>query len=83
VIVEHLVIHLSRITTQRKAMAEGCRFISITVDVSCPSGEWVCVPSNTTELYEINGGSGKVFTKVVVCGNAAGVIFPPLIVYAA
>jgi hypothetical protein len=83
VIVEHRVIHSSRIITQRKAMIEECRFISITVDASSLSSVWVCVSTDTIELYEINDVCGKEFATFVVCGNAAGVVLPPLIVYAA
>jgi hypothetical protein len=46
-------------------------------------GEWVCVPTNTKLVYEESGGSGKGFTTVVVCGNAAGLVLPPYTIYAA
>ena len=46
-------------------------------------GEWVCVSADTKRFYEDNGGSGKSFTTVVLCGNAAGLILPSYTIYAA
>jgi hypothetical protein len=43
----------------------------------------VCVASELHEVYEQDGGTGKAFTTVVACGNAAGIILPPLTIYAA
>jgi hypothetical protein len=45
-------------------------------------GEWVCVSSDTKYVYEDYGGSGKEFTTVVLCGNAAGIALPPYTIYA-
>ncbi|CAF4097226.1 unnamed protein product, partial [Rotaria sp. Silwood1] len=45
--------------------------------------EWVCVSTDTKTVYEENGGTGKDFTTVVVSGNAAGVVSPPYVIYAA
>ncbi|CAF5019851.1 unnamed protein product, partial [Rotaria sp. Silwood1] len=45
--------------------------------------EWVCVSADTKNVYEEDGGNGKEFTTVVVCGNAAGVVLPPYTIYAA
>ena len=43
----------------------------------------VIVSHETKHAYEQAGGSGKSFTTNLVCGNAAGEILPPFIVYAA
>lgn len=45
------------------------------------TGEWVCVPSDVKYVYEDSGSSGKEFTTVVLCGNAAGVALPPYTIY--
>ena len=37
----------------------------------------------TKHAYEQNGGSGKNFTTSLICGNAAGEILPPFIIYPA
>ncbi|CAF1464872.1 unnamed protein product [Rotaria magnacalcarata] len=39
--------------------------------------------SDETGSYEQSGGSGKNFTTSLICGNAAGEILPPFIVYSA
>ncbi len=43
----------------------------------------VIVSHETKHAYEQSGGSGKNFTTSLVCGNAAGEILPPLIIYPA
>lgn len=47
------------------------------------SGDSICVSSDTKEAYEKDGCSGKSFTAVVGCGNAAGTVLPPYTIYAA
>ena len=42
----------------------------------------MCVPSDVKYVYEDSGSSGKDFTTVVLCGNAAGVALPPYTIYA-
>lgn len=39
--------------------------------------------SDTKAVYEDDGGSGKAFTTVVICGNAAGIALPPYTIYGA
>ncbi len=46
-------------------------------------GEMVIVAHETKHAYEQAGGSGKSFTTNLVCGNAAGEILPPFIIYSA
>lgn len=46
-------------------------------------GEYVCVRANTKHVFEQNGGSGKNFTTVLLCSNAAGEILPPFVIYGA
>lgn len=43
----------------------------------------MCVSTDTKGVYEDVGGTGKAFTTVVLCGNAAGVSLPPFTIYAA
>ena len=43
----------------------------------------VIVSHETKEAYEQCGGNGKSFTTSLICGNAAGEILPPFIIYAA
>lgn len=43
----------------------------------------VIVSHSTKHAYEQSGGSGKSFTTNLVCGNAAGEILPPFIIYSA
>ena len=50
----------------------------------CPySGELVLVPSDTKIKYEENGGTGKLFTTIIIGANAKGDVIPPLTIYAA
>ena len=44
-------------------------------------GELVVVSHETKQAYEQCGGSGKNFTTSLICGNAAGEILPPFIIY--
>lgn len=53
------------------------------IDYFSISANWVCVSTETKEVYETDGGSGKAFTTVVLCGSAAGVVLPPMTIYAA
>ena len=39
--------------------------------------------NKTKHAYEQNGGSKKNFTTSLICGNAAGEILPPFIIYPA
>jgi len=43
----------------------------------------VIVSHETKHAYEQSGGSGKSFTTSLMCGNAAGEILPPFIIYSA
>lgn len=43
--------------------------------------ELVVVSHETKQAYEQCGGSGKKFTTGLICGNAAGEILPPFIIY--
>jgi hypothetical protein len=43
----------------------------------------VIVAHDTKYAYEQSGGSGKSFTTSLMCGNAAGDILPPFIIYSA
>ncbi|CAF3088028.1 unnamed protein product [Rotaria sp. Silwood2] len=45
--------------------------------------EMVIVSHETKQAYEQSGGSGKSFTTSLICGNAAGDILPPFIIYSA
>ncbi|CAF4565106.1 unnamed protein product, partial [Rotaria magnacalcarata] len=45
--------------------------------------EVVIVSHETKQAYEQSGGSGKSFTTSLICGNAAGDILPPFIIYSA
>ncbi|CAM4946739.1 unnamed protein product [Rotaria socialis] len=45
--------------------------------------EMVIVSHETKQAYEQSGGSGKSFTTSLTCGNAAGDILPPFIIYTA
>ncbi|CAF4632424.1 unnamed protein product, partial [Rotaria socialis] len=45
--------------------------------------EMVIVSHETKQAYEQSGGSGKNFTTSLICGNAAGEILPPFIIYSA
>lgn len=47
------------------------------------TGEYVCVSADTKYVYEKSGGTGKAFTTMLLCTNAAGDCLPPLVVYAA
>jgi hypothetical protein len=46
-------------------------------------GEMVIVAHETKHAYEQSGGSGKSFATSLMCGNAAGEIMPPFIIYSA
>ena len=43
----------------------------------------IIVRHKTKEAYEQCDGSWKSFTTNLICGNAAGEILPPFIIYAA
>ncbi|CAF3003107.1 unnamed protein product [Rotaria sp. Silwood2] len=45
--------------------------------------ELIIVSHKTKHVYEQSGDSGKSFTTGLICGNAAGKILPPFIIYAA
>ena len=51
--------------------------------ISSIIGEYVCVSANTKYAFEQAGGSGKAFTTMLLCTNAAGDCLPPLVVHAA
>ncbi|CAF2070950.1 unnamed protein product, partial [Rotaria magnacalcarata] len=44
---------------------------------------WNMDESGFSDETQNNGGTGKAFTTVVVCGNAAGICLPPYTIYAA
>jgi hypothetical protein len=43
----------------------------------------VNVSHGTKQTYEQSSGSSKGFTRSLICGNAAGEILPPYIIYSA
>jgi hypothetical protein len=59
-----------------------CFFPRIPLSVFLP-GEYVCVPSDTKFAFEQNGGTGKAFTTILLCTNAAGDFIPPMVIYGA
>lgn len=77
------IIAVPRVTNQMTLSMKKHQFAEIPAVTFLISGEWVCVPADTKEVYEDQGGSSKTFTTVVACGNAAGVILPPYIIYGA
>jgi hypothetical protein len=46
-------------------------------------GEYVCVSADTKFAFEQHGGSGRSFTTMLMCTNAAGDVMPPLVIYSA
>ncbi|CAF3927604.1 unnamed protein product [Rotaria sp. Silwood1] len=74
-----LILRTNNLITRPHAIY-NCDETGFSDETSC---EMIVVSHETKHAYEQSGGSGKNFTTSLICGNAAGEILPPFIIYPA
>ncbi|CAF3400848.1 unnamed protein product [Rotaria socialis] len=72
------ILRTNNLITKPHAIFNCCES-GFSDETSC---EWVMVSHGTKHAYEQCGGSAKNFTTSLICGNAAGDILPPFVIYA-
>ncbi|CAF3903029.1 unnamed protein product [Rotaria sp. Silwood1] len=74
-----LILRTNDLITRLHAIYK-CDETGFSDETSC---EMIVVSHETKHAYEQSGGSEKNFTTSLICGNAAGEILPPFIIYPA